>query len=531
MNRRMLWVIGLSFLTVLALQYFTRKDDKPVAVDGNASTGQVKSGQVYTAPAQQCWHKEPQREIDFVDTQVLPEQEKRLEIQTPLYHIEFSNFGGIIKSLLFNKHKGKDAKTLGTIATNPVEQREEGAYLLALGEKTPYLYEFVSQQRTNDVQEIIYEVKVDDWLIRKTYLVNDTTYQIDVRLDFEPLKTDAKPVNPRLFFPAPLMFEEGDSCGQPSEINTLNGVTSRDGTSIEKVSSSNEAGCVWGLPGIFGGENKYFAHTLIKDPKNFAQGGYYKRVNQKLFAILEGPSVTEKRSWTMSFYVGPKSLQDLSAVDERLEDLLSFGWLSWLCKLFLRLLEFLYKYLGNYGLAIIVLTILLKLPFVPMSISSRRKMEEYQRYQPTIQRIRAKYKTDLRKQQEEIMIFHKEHNLSPATPMIGCLPLLIQLPILFSLYRVLGNYLSLYHAPFFGWLGDLSAKDPYYILPILMGLTMFWQQKMTPVADEKQRLMMLFMPILMTAIFVNFPAGLVLYWFMNNLLTVLEDVFRKKVLS
>jgi YidC/Oxa1 family membrane protein insertase len=156
-------------------------------------------------------------------------------------------------------------------------------------------------------------------------------------------------------------------------------------------------------------------------------------------------------------------------------------------------------------------------------------MEEYQRYQPTIQRIRTKYKNNLQLQQAEILKFHKEHNLSPATPMIGCLPLLVQLPILFSLYRVLGNYLSLYHAPFFGWIVDLSAKDPYYVFPILMGATMILQQRMTPVADEKQRLMMLFMPILMTAIFVNFPAGLVLYWFMNNLLTVMEDLFRKKV--
>ena len=158
-------------------------------------------------------------------------------------------------------------------------------------------------------------------------------------------------------------------------------------------------------------------------------------------------------------------------------------------------------------------------------------MEEYQKYQPTLNRIRTKYKHDLKKQQEEIMKFHQEHNLSPATPMSGCLPMLIQLPILFALYRVLNNYLSLYHAPFFGWMRDLSSKDPYYVLPILMGLTMLWQQKMTPVVDEKQRLMMMFMPIVMTAIFINFPAGLVLYWLTNNVLTVGEDLLRKRIFS
>ena len=158
-------------------------------------------------------------------------------------------------------------------------------------------------------------------------------------------------------------------------------------------------------------------------------------------------------------------------------------------------------------------------------------MEDYQKFQPTINRIRAKYKQDLRKQQEEVMRFHKEHNLSPATPMVGCLPLLIQLPILFSLYRVLNNYLSLYQAPLFGWIQDLSAKDPYYILPILMGVTMFLQQQMSPVTDSKQRVMMMFMPVVVTAVFINFPAGLVLYWFMNNLLTVAEDLLRKKVFA
>jgi len=156
-------------------------------------------------------------------------------------------------------------------------------------------------------------------------------------------------------------------------------------------------------------------------------------------------------------------------------------------------------------------------------------MEEYQKHQPTINRIRSKYRQDMKKQQEEVLRFHKEHNLSPATPMVGCLPLLIQLPILFAFYKVLGNYLSLYQAPFFGWLHDLSASDPYYILPILMGATMLWQQSMSPIADQKQRMMMMFMPIIMTAIFINFPAGIVLYWLVNNLLTVGEDVLRKKL--
>ena len=149
------------------------------------------------------------------------------------------------------------------------------------------------------------------------------------------------------------------------------------------------------------------------------------------------------------------------------------------------------------------------------------------KYQPTIQKIRLKYKSDLRKQQEEIMRFHKEHNLSHSAPLLGCLPMLIQMPFLYALYNILGGYLDLYQAPFFGWITDLSSKDPYYILPVFMGISMFWQQSLTPIKDNKQRTIMLFLPIIFTFLFANWPAGLVLYWTVNNLLMVGEDYLRK----
>lgn len=523
MNNRLLIAIGLSVATVLAMQYFTQKSDPIEKAGGTASTGEIRSGQFYNAPVQQCWHKEPNREIDFVDVKIDPKNEKVIKIETKYCNVSFSNFGGVIKILSFKKHHDAVGKDLETIYGDSMEEREGGCFLLAFDEKTPYLYSFVLHDKQNGENKVVYQTKVDGWLVRKTYILQDESYKIDMQLDFEPEKENFKPINPRLFFPAPLVFGVAD--------NAVNGFVTRDGKKIEKISVGTELSGIWGAPEIFGGEDKFFAHTLVKDASHFVLGGYYKKINNKLFSILEGPEISEKKNWKLSFYFGPKLLDDLSLVDERLEDLLSFGWLSWFCKILLKFLETLFNYFGNYGIAIIVLTFLLKLPFLPLSISSRRKMEEYQKYQPTLNRIRTKYKHDLKKQQEEIMKFHQEHNLSPATPMIGCLPMLIQLPILFALYRVLNNYLSLYHAPFFGWMRDLSSKDPYYVLPILMGLTMLWQQKMTPVVDEKQRLMMMFMPIVMTAIFINFPAGLVLYWLTNNVLTVGEDLLRKRIFS
>lgn len=520
MNRRVLFAIALSFAVVWLFQRFIQKDTVP---QDQGASGQVKAGQIYTAPAKATWHREPKLEIDFVDTEVKEDQEQALTVQTPLYEAKFTNFGGILQSLAFSKHKGKAKTPLVSISSDSIEQREEGCFLLALDEKTPYLYKLISQEKIENSHKIVYETEADEWLLRKTYVLHDGSYKIDMLLDFEPKKKEVQPLLPRLFYPAPYVPEIPN--------NDISAFVARDGVNIEKVPQNAELNSVWGLPELFGADDKYFAHTLVKDGRSFSQGGYYKRVNKKLFAILEGPSIKEKKSWELNFYFGPKLLGDLSFVDERLEGVLHFGWLSWICKLLLRLLEWLYKLVGNFGLAIILMTFLIKLPFLPLSIRSRKKMEEYQKYQPTITRIRNKYKGDVQRQQAEVMRFHQEHNLSPATPMLGCLPLLLQMPILFALYRILNNYLSLYHAPLFGWLHDLSARDPYYILPIAMGLTMIIQQRLSPVADEKQRMMMMFMPILMTAIFINFPAGLVLYWFINNLLTLLEDLLRKKVFS
>ena len=399
--------------------------------------------------------------------------------------------------------------------------------MLAFEKESPYFYKHLYTKREENKNVVAFETEHNGWMVRKIYALHDDSYKIDVSLEFEPKSKDVQPLNPRLTFVAPFVHELKDD-----KITAF--MFSESSDSIEKKEVNQVKGFAWyweeGKNPLFGAEDRYFAHTLIQDDGRFVQRAFYKKVNDKsLYPILEGPEITEKAKWTMSFYVGPKLYDHLSFVNNRLNEVLSFGWLTWFCKMMLKLLEYLYQYFHNFGLAIIALTVLLRLPFVPLSIFSRRKMEEYQKHQPFITRIRTKYKKDLKMQQQEIMRYHQDHNLSPATPMIGCLPLLLQLPILFSLYRVLGSYLDLYQAPFYGWLVDLSAKDPLYILPVLMGASMIWQQSLAPTADEKQKMIMWFMAIFMTVVFSGFAAGLVLYWFMNNMLTIAEDYLRKKV--
>ena len=189
-------------------------------------------------------------------------------------------------------------------------------------------------------------------------------------------------------------------------------------------------------------------------------------------------------------------------------------------------LKFIYNYVGNYGIAIIILTILIKIIFWPLGNKSYKSMKEMQKLQPKMQELREKYKDDKQKLSQETMALYKTHKVNP---LGGCLPIVIQIPVFFGLYKVLLYAIELRHSPFFFWIQDLSAKDPYYITPIVMGATMFMQQKMTPtMGDPMQAKIMLFMPVVFTFLFLNFPSGLVIYWLFNNIISIGQQMYINK---
>jgi len=517
MDRKFLFAMFLSFFTVWFVQYYFLEKHPPTG----PSSEQVVPGQAYKVPTQQELNQPLNLEVDFIDKKIT-QKEDVVQLSTDYSVLSFSNYGGVLSSIDFKDYRGKNKTYLRTVHKKSFYEREQIFFLLALEEKTPYFYNLVCKEELDNKFILSYQAEVNGWLIKKNYIIYKQNYRLDVDLAFEKKsKEKMNIIKPRLFFAAPFVAEV--------ENNTQTAFSANIQGHITKISSGKELEQAWVAPPIFGVEDKYFAHCLIGDESHFVQRGYFKKFgNNLLHPILEGPKIEENQNFSLSFYLGPKSLDDLVATDQRLEGLLSFGWLSWICKFFVKFLSYLYSLLGNYGIAIIILTLLVKIPFIPLSIFSRRKMELYGKHQPNINKIRMKYRSDINKQRLELMRYHKEHNLSHMTPIMGCLPLLIQIPILFSLYRVLSSYLDLYQAPFLGWITDLSSKDPYYILPILMGASMFWQQKISPVQDEKQRVMMLFMPLLLTAIFIGLPSGLVLYMLVNNLFTVGEDIFRKR---
>jgi YidC/Oxa1 family membrane protein insertase len=192
-------------------------------------------------------------------------------------------------------------------------------------------------------------------------------------------------------------------------------------------------------------------------------------------------------------------------------------------------LNFLYDFVHNYGVAIILMTILIKLLFWPLGNLSYKSMREMQKIQPKINELRQKYKNDQAKLGQETMALYKSHKINPLS---GCLPILIQLPVFIGLFNALLYAIELRHSPLFFWIQDLSAKDPYYITPILMGITQFIQQKMTPtMGDPMMAKMMLFMPLVLTIFFLNFPSGLVIYWLFNNILSIGQQFYINKKLA
>ena len=201
------------------------------------------------------------------------------------------------------------------------------------------------------------------------------------------------------------------------------------------------------------------------------------------------------------------------------------------------LLEFFQKYVNNWGVAIILLTVLIKALFWPLTAKSYASMEKMKKLQPHMVAIREKYKDDKELMNKEVMALYKTYGVNPAS---GCVPILIQMPVFFGLYQALLTSIELRHAPFISyvpgtdilWLADLSAKDPFYITPVIMGLTMFIQQKMSPPAtDPTQQKIMMFLPLIFTAMFLSFPSGLVLYWLVNNVLSIAQQRMMAKKFS
>jgi len=279
--------------------------------------------------------------------------------------------------------------------------------------------------------------------------------------------------------------------------------------------------------------DKYFTDAVISEKGSIAAVRTSRPSSDLLVRDVSSPAISvppgQSASLAYSLYYGPKDLDILKMQGNRLQEVIDYGWFGPIAKPLILSLKFLYKYTGNYGVAIIIITFALKLLFFPLTHKSFKSMKDMQKLQPMMAELKEKLKGDRDAMNKAVMELYKTHKVNP---MGGCLPMLVQIPVFFGLYRALMYSIELRHAPFYLWITDLSAKDPYYVTPVIMGATMFIQQKMTPTnMDPIQAKMMLALPVVFTFMFLNFPAGLVLYWLINNVLTIAQQAYINKTVK
>ncbi|MFN3234366.1 MAG: membrane protein insertase YidC [Gammaproteobacteria bacterium] len=253
---------------------------------------------------------------------------------------------------------------------------------------------------------------------------------------------------------------------------------------------------------------------------------YYSLTNNNLYTLgslspvfsIQPNQIVNK---TGTLYSGPAIATNLDAVAPNLKLTIDYGWFWFISVILFWLMQHIYNIIGNWGWSIVLVTVLIKAVFYKLSAKSYRSMAEMKRLQPKIKMLQERFSDDKQKLSQATMELYRKEKVNP---LGGCLPLLVQIPVFIGLYWVLAESVQLRQAPFILWIHDLSLKDPYYVLPVLMGLSMLIQQKISPPPpDPMQAKMMMLLPVVFTVFFLNFPAGLVLYWVVNNSLSILQQ--------
>lgn len=287
---------------------------------------------------------------------------------------------------------------------------------------------------------------------------------------------------------------------------------------------------------FFGFDTHYFAFALIPDHAASYRTVYSGRGSQTapLCEIVTLGSVDmgliapgAAASLKYDLWFGPKDVELIGAFNPRLKTTLGLGWLDMIAQPLLLAIKGLYKFTGNYGIAIIILTVLLKILFFPLTKQAAESAARMKKLNPEMTKIRERYKADPQKMQMELMKFMGTHKINP---MKGCLPILPTIPVFFALFRVLSASIDLRHAPFYGWITDLSAKDPFFVSPIVLTGCMFIQQRLTPMTgmDKNQERIMMFMPLIFGVMMITLPSGLVLYMLTNTIVSIFQQQYLNK---
>jgi YidC/Oxa1 family membrane protein insertase len=457
-----------------------------------------------------------------------------VDFENDFYTIQFNKRGGVISSVELSQYRQENSPEADKVSLLDREHEISSLYILSgsgFGLNGNEVYE-VTQRSVNNQDEVIFEARLDnDIRISKVFRFLPDSYLVNVQVDLvnESGTTlqDGVQIALNNFWDESFADNRFDYIGFTSYVDgelhedEVKEITSASKTYTQEVSWS-------------GYTTKYFLSALVDtngvfDAVSLERDG--KRISNIAHISDLSIGADSKVSFSFDVYLGPKDVDYLSTAGENLTEVVDFGFFSFLSKPLHLCLNFFYDYVHNYGVAIIILTLIIKLLFWPLTQKSYASMKAMQTLQPEMKKLREKYRGDKEGLNRSMMELYKKHRVNP---LGGCLPMLVQIPVFIALYKVLLSTIELRHAPFALWITDLSVKDPYYITPVIMGITMFIQQKMTPsTMDPLQAKMMLAMPVVFTFIFLNFPSGLVLYWLVNNILTIFQQylIYRKPAVA
>ena len=531
-------IFSLAILMVypyILRHFYPDMDKEPTEV---TAVVDQKAAPLETAAAKQAAVREAAPAV------VIPTKEELVTVETPLYRATFSSIGGGIKSWRLKGYRTElDSESAKIDIVPQTGQNYSFATAIAHeGGKTALNFlpsvKAVTISPAQDGTLSFVWVSPEGLRIEKRYAFSGSGYMVSGEILVS--NGTGQPVNTKVTTDLALY-----SPTQESEIpgySYHSGTVIYDDDNIERLDEDEEG--YKGTPQWIGLEDKYFLTTLL--PKGdgrieWSSGAAAEGEIRGSLAFPVALSPAGSTTFQYNAYIGPKEYNRLKAHNLHLEESIEFGMFAFLARPMLVALNFFFRYLGNYGIAIILLTVVIKIVFYPLSKHGLKSMKDMQKLQPQMAALKQRYKDDKQRMNKELMELYKRHKINP---LGGCLPMILQIPVFIALYEVLYVALELRHAPFMLWITDLSAPDTLMVLPeglpllggsafgplpLLMGASMFIQQKMTPTAmDPAQAKMMMFMPIIFTFMFLNFPTGLVLYWLVNNILQIGQQYYIQK---
>ncbi len=526
-QRNMILAFALSMAVLLAWQFlFPQPEPKPAAVKTAPAKQQTKQqkapAEVAASRRQESVKAPPTVENLAPPAKPTSSGHKVLaEIRNNLLDLKISAKGAMIEAdaVRYRQSIRPDSPPVRILEFGPRHSRYVNAGLF--GEPTP-VFTVVSNTRKDGAVVLELEARLASggrWQRRLS--LSDDSYVIDIedrvsgsvarRMYYQVVEREPDRKKSRIYqYRGPVALLDGK----------LKEISFEDLDKKSPVLFTAKGG--W--TGIM---NRYFIAAVIGE-KDQTYRYYFKADGTAYQTGLIENSRDEGREtrFGIRVYVGPKSIPAMKTLGVGLERAVDFGWFAFIAKPLHALLLGFYKYIHNFGLCIILLVIVIKILFLWPTKKSYESMAAMRKLQPEMQRLKELYGDDRQKMGQEMMELYKKHKVNP---MGGCLPIVIQIPVFFALYKVLLMSIEMRHAPFFGWIRDLSAMDPYYVLPVLMGATMLLQQRLNPTPpDPMQARIMKFLPVIFTFMFLFFPSGLVLYWLVNNILSIAQQWYVMK---